>query len=114
MCNFFSLVSNGNGRIMHFDWKLRQRCISKEIKYEPDSHTSIADYFGYKAEKEDILNKYEYNPITKEFKTDQLNTFDDSKEVADFCTRLDFKTVIPQLVIPRAIIHPFKDFDTVV
>ena len=111
MCNFFSLVSNGKGKIMYFDWKLRKKCIDGELNYQPDSHTSIADYFGYKGTQEDVLNKYEYNPITKVFKVDQLNTVDDTGDVEKFCKELNFKKVIPQLVIPDKIIHPFKDFD---
>ena len=85
MCQFFSLVSDGMGNIFYFDWKLRKKCLEgKEIKghhYVADSHTSIADYFGYKGEKEDTLNKYEFNPLTKVFTIDQLNTKDDSKIV---------------------------------
>ena len=107
MCKFFSLVSDGKGKIMFFDWKLRQECMSGNLKYEPDSHTSIADYFGYKGKKEDTLNKYEYNPLTREFTIDQLNTTDDSDKVKEFCRNLDFKTIIPKLIV-KPIIHPFK------
>ena len=113
MCDFFSLVSDGKGKIMYFDWKLRKQCIDKKLNYQPDSHTSIADYFGYRGAREDVLNKYEYNPITKVFKVDQLNTVDDTGEVEKFCKELDFKKVIPQLIIPEKIIHPFNDFDTI-
>ena len=55
MCDFFSLNSDGKGKIMYFDWALREKCLSKELNYEPDSHTSIADFFGYKGKKEDSL-----------------------------------------------------------
>jgi len=105
MCKLFSLVSDGNGKIMYFDWTLREKCLKKEFSYEPDSHTSIADYFGYKGKDEDILNKYEYNPLTKEFKVDQLNTIDDSDKVKQFCLNLDFKTIVPQLII-KPIVNP--------
>jgi hypothetical protein len=107
MCKFFSVVSDGKGKIMYFDWELREKCIKGDLSYEPDSHTSIADYFGYKGLKEDVLNKYEYNPLTKKFQVDQLNTKDDSKKVEKFCKKLDFKTIVPQLII-KPIIHPFK------
>ena len=110
MCNFFSLVSDGNGKIMYFDWELRQRCLSgdlKKLSYNPDSHTSIADYFGYKGKDEDKLNKYEYNPMTKKFVVDQINTTDDRKEVKELCKKLIFKTIIPQLII-KPIINPFN------
>jgi len=107
MCKFFSLVSDGNGKIMYFDWEIRKKILAKELNYEHDSHTSIADYFGYKAEKEDTLNKYEYNPLTKEFKIDQLNTVDDSLKVKEFCLNLDFKTIVPQLII-KPIVNPLS------
>ena len=107
MCNFFSLVSDGNGKIYYFDWKIRKQIIKDELNYEHDSHTSIADYYGFKGKHEDKLNKYEYNPLTHEFKIDQLNTTDDSKIVETFCKKLDFKTIIPVLNI-KPIINPFE------
>ena len=110
MCQFFSLVSKGDGEPMYFDYKIRKKILNKELDYELDSHTSIADYFGFKAEKEDKLNKYEYNPITKVFTTDQLNTTDDSKAIEKFCNKLDFKTIVPEINI-HPIINPFKDFN---
>src|SRR3990167_5945849 len=92
MCAFLSCVSTGNGKPLYFDWKLRQKVLRGEIKVQSaDSHTSIADYFGFKAEKEDTLNKYEYNPFTKVFQIDMLNAkdeeghiLDDSKEIKDW------------------------------
>ena len=107
MCKFFSLVSDGKGEIKYFDWKLRKKCLAGELNYEPDSHTSIADYFGYKGEKEDKLNKYEYNPLTKEFTIDQLNTKDDSAKVERFCKRLDFRKIIPKLKL-LPIVNPLE------
>jgi hypothetical protein len=108
MCNFFSLVSDGSGRIYYFDWDIRKRILSKELNYESaDSHTSIADYYGFKGSKEDELNKYEYNPFTKEFKTDQLNTTDDSESVKTQCLDLDWSKIVPQLII-KPIINPLQ------
>ena len=109
MCKFFSLVSDPKlDKIMYFDWPLREKVLKGELQqYESDSHTSIADYFGYKSKKEDILNKYEYNPLTKEFVVDQLNSDDDTKKVKGFCLNLDFKTIVPQLLI-KPIVHPFE------
>jgi hypothetical protein len=109
MCQFFSLVSNGDGKPLYFDAKLRKKILKKELSYEPDSHTSIADYFGFKAEKEDKLNKYEYNPFTKVFQVDQKNNpVDDSDKIRAFCSKLDFKTIVPELRL-KPIIHPFRD-----
>ena len=96
MCKFFSLVSNGDGKPLYFDAKLREKLKKKELNYEPDSHTSIADYFGFKGAKEDTLNKYEYNPLTKIFQIDQTNNpKDDSKDIERFCNKLDFKLFTP-------------------
>ena len=110
MCKFFSLVSNGDGKPLYFDAKKRKQIVKKELKYDIDNHTSIADHFGFNGEKEDVLNKYEYNPITRVFGIDQLNNpVNDSEEIKAFCEKLDFKTIAPELII-HPIVHPFKDF----
>lgn len=108
MCKFFSLVSDGKGKIYYFDWEIRKQIIAGKLNYESDSHTSIADYYGFKGAKEDKLNKYEFNPLTQEFTIDQLNTEDDSECVKKQCLELDFKKVVEPLIIKR-IIHPFND-----
>ena len=107
MCKFFSLVSNGKGKIYYADAKLRKSSHWAKTETSPDSHTSIADYFGFKGEKEDLLNKYEYNPLTQKLVKDQLNAEDDSKSVEEQCRKLDFKKIVPELII-KPIIHPFK------
>ena len=108
MCKFFSLVSDAKGNFYYFDWKQRQEILKGKIKESADSHTSIADFYGFKGQKEDKLNKYEYNPFTKQFTVDQINTFDDSKEVEKFCKKLDFKEIVP-VNFDKKIINPFKD-----
>ena len=70
MCRFFSLVSNGDGKPLYFDAERRKQIGKKELKYDADSHTSIADHFRFNGKKEDVLNKYEYNPITRVFDID--------------------------------------------
>ena len=107
MCNFFSCNSNGCGDLIYFDWELRKKVLTGEIKnYNPDSHTSIADYFKYQGELEDTLNKYEYNPLTRKFTIDQLNTIDDSKIVKEKLDNMDWKTIVEPLII-KPIINPF-------
>ena len=110
MCKFFSCVSTGDGKPIYFDWELRKKVLSGELKnYEPDSHTSIADYFGYKAEKEDILNKYEYDPINKIFAIDQQNAkIKDHIEIHEWLEKADWKTIVEPLII-KPIINPFVD-----
>ena len=58
MCKFFSLVSNSKGEIFYFDSKIRDKIENGKLDYEPDSHTSIADYYGYIGAREDNLNKF--------------------------------------------------------
>jgi len=98
MCKFLSICSKGDGEPIYFDWSLRKKVLAGEIKVEsPDSHTSIATYFGYKGEKEDKLNKYEYNPLTKEFTVDQTNTTDDKCLIEKWVKGVDFRTIVPHL-----------------
>ena len=105
MCRFFSCISNGKGKLYYFDSKLRKEL--KNSDYDMDSHTSIADYFQL---NEDKCNKYEYNPLTKAFTRDQMNTRDDSEIVQKQLDKMDWKMIVPELMI-KDIIHPFKDFD---
>ena len=107
MCQFFSLCSK-EGKPYYFDWELRKKCINGELKFEPDSHTSILSYYGFKGLAQDRFNKYEYNPLTKVFQIDQMNNEDDSLLIKDFCEKLNFKDIVPQLII-KPIIYPFKD-----
>ena len=97
MCNFFSLVSDGKGNVFYFDGMHRKQIRDGKLNFEPDSHTSIATHFGFEGAKEDKLNKYEYNPLTKKFVVDQQNTNDDRSAVESFCNKLDFKTIVPEL-----------------
>jgi len=107
MCQFFSLISNGKGKAYWFDAKIRKQILMGEVDYTLDGHTSIADYFGFKGRGEDRINKYEYNPLLKTFQINQLNTTDDSKQIKKFCENLDFKRVVPELII-KPIVHPFQ------
>jgi hypothetical protein len=84
------------------NWNARQRVIT----YDPDSHTSIAHMHGYTAEQEDILNKYEYNPLLQKFTVDQINNVNDSKDAEAWVRALDFKTIVEPLVI-KPIVNPF-------
>jgi len=108
MCDFFSLTSDGKGNIKYFDWELRKKCISGELDYNPDSHTSINDYFGFNVVRADGRNKYEFNPLTGKFTVDQINGWDDSDEVERQVRVLDFKEICPKLVI-KPIVNPLTD-----
>ena len=99
MCKFFSVTSDGRGEIRYFDWEQRKRILDGELDYNPDSHMSINDFFGYKGELEDCRNRYEYNPITGVFTVDAIHGEDDSAEVERKARALDFSLIVPQLVI---------------
>ena len=119
MCQFFSTVSDGKGNMYYFDYEIRKRIINGELNYETDSHSSIIEYFFGKqsqvayfksGDKELQYNKYEYNPLTKEFIIDTINVEDDSRIIKEKCINLDFKTIVPELQIkeiinPKNIIH---------
>ena len=112
MCNFLTFCSDPTKpipeRFLYFDWPYRQKIIAGELKYEADSHTSIADFYGYKGVAEDTLNKYEYNPLLARFKVDQINNkVNDAPEAEAWVRALDLKKVIAPLVI-KPIINPFK------
>ena len=117
MCQFFSIVSDGAGNTMYFNAEQRKQIIAGKlfdkngnIITETDSHSSIMAYNGIFGQEEDMYNKYEYNPLTKEFIKDKINNKDDSELVRNFCTNLDYKTIVPELQIkeiinPKNIIH---------
>src|ERR1017187_3972915 len=99
MCKFLSICSKGDGEPIYFDWTIRKGILDGSIKgvESPDSHTSIAAYFGHNGLKEDKLNKYEYNPLTKEFTVDQINTTDDKCLIESWVKGVDFRTITPHL-----------------
>jgi hypothetical protein len=114
MCKFLSLVSDGAGNIMYFNSEQRKKIIAKKMKDKngnaiayTDSHSSILAGHGIYGEEEDMYNKYEYNPLTKEFEIDQLNNKNDSENVKKQCLELDFKTIVPELQI-KEIINPIS------
>ncbi len=109
MCKFFSAVSNGDGKLYYFDWAIRSKILSGELKIEADSHEAIVEYFKLKSDDDpDVFNRYEYNPLTKEFTIDAIKTTDDSKIVKEKLRKLGFKKIIPALVVKK-IVHPFND-----
>jgi hypothetical protein len=111
MCKFFSFVSDPGkpipDRFMYFDWPTRKKILAKKLNYEADSHTSIADFYGYKGEAEDLLNKYEYNPLLETFTVDQINhKIDDQTQAKKWVRELNFKKIVAPLII-KPIINPF-------
>jgi len=93
MCKFFSLITKGDGEPKFFDENIRlELSINNPKDYKYDSHASIAEFFKL---DEDKCNKYEYNPITKIFTIDQINTQpNDSKKVEKWCNSFDFNPIL--------------------
>jgi hypothetical protein len=103
MCKFFSFVSNGRGRYWYSDKD--DRAEMKDTDFEADSHASIVAWHQNKRQLaiggavEDRLNKFEFNPITKEFVVDQINGKEDSEQAEIWANRIDFSEIVPELII---------------
>jgi hypothetical protein len=104
MCKFFSFVTepeNNGGKRFYFDWDYRKANLQKEN----DSHSLICKHFNL---KEDVCNKYEFNPLTKEFVVDQINSpVDDRIQVEEWVNNLDFKKVVEPLIV-KHIVNPLE------
>ena len=105
MCNFFSFVTdpiNHPAEYYYFDWEYRKAHLNDD---GADSHSHICSHFKL---DEDRCNKYEYNPLTRKFVIDQINSERDDREAAKkWVKRLDFKTVVETLII-KPIVNPLK------
>ena len=105
MCNFFSFVTdpvNHPAEYYYFDWKYRKAHLNDD---GVDSHSHICARFKL---DEDVCNKYEFNPLTKAFTVDQINSNRDDSEAAEkWVNRLDFKTIVEPLII-KPIVNPFE------
>ena len=105
MCNFFSFVTdpiNHPSEYYFLDWEYRKANLKAG---GADSHSHICKTFNL---REDVCNKYELNPLTKEFTVDQINSKrDDSKAAEKWANRLDFKEIVEPLII-KQIVNPFE------
>lgn len=85
MCNFFSCISDGNGKVLFFKPEDIVKIMSEgnPKSYEFNSHTSIAHYNNISPTDEDTWNKWEYNPTRKELGaySRPTGTRDDSEAV---------------------------------
>ena len=104
MCKFFSFCTepeNHGGQRFYFDWDYRKDNLSDSN----DSHSTICEHFKL---KEDMCNKYEYNPLLFTFEVDQINSqVDDRIQAEDWVRKLDFKKVVEPLII-KPIVNPFE------
>ena len=105
MRNFFSFVTdpiNHPAEYYFLDWVYRKANLDDE---GVDSHSHICAHFNL---NEDRCNKYEYNPLTKMFTVDQINSKRDDSEAAEkWVKRLDFKTVVEPLIV-KPIVNPLE------
>ena len=71
MCNFFSFVTdpiNHPAEYYYLDWEYRKDNLKAD---GADSHSHICSHFNL---NEDRCNKYEFDPLTKKFVIDQINS----------------------------------------
>ena len=105
MCNFFSFVTDPvhhPAEYYFLDWEYRKADLDDG---GVDSHSHICKEFNL---CEDVCNKYEYNPLTKMFTADQINSERDDSEAAEkWANRLDFKTVVEPLIV-KPIVNPLE------
>ena len=105
MCNFFSFVTdpvNHPAEYYFLDWEYRKADLDDE---GVDSHSHICKEFNL---CEDVCNKYEFNPLTKAFTVDQINSNRDDSEAAEkWANRQDFKKIVEPLII-KPIDKPFE------
>ena len=105
MCNFFSFITdpvNHPAEYYYFDWEYRKAHLDDD---GADSQSHICSHFEL---DEDRCNKYEYNPLTRKFVIDQINSERDDREAAKkWVKRLDFKTVVETLIV-KPIVNPFE------
>ena len=105
MCQFFSFVTDPVGHPAEyycFDWEYRKANLDDD---GVDSHSHICAHFAL---DEDRCNKYEFNPLTKAFTIDQINSKRDDSEAAEkWANRLDFKTIAEPLIV-KPIVNPLE------
>ena len=108
MCNFLSLLSDGQGNIYYFDQAARRAKIADKMgmQYRYDSHASIADYYGL---DEDVCNKWEYNPYTDALELDMRNApHDDRTAVLKAINKIDLSDLCGNYKAVRALLAEIK------
>src|SRR5574343_201096 len=105
MCKFFSFVTdpvNHPAEYYYLDWEYRKENPEAD---DADSHSHICKEFNL---REDVCNKYEFNPLTKAFTIDQINSKrDDSEAAKKWANRLNFKEIAEPLII-KPIVNPLE------
>jgi hypothetical protein len=100
MCQFFSFCMDEYGKKYYFDWEQRL-----EEKHDGvDSHDHIITKYRL---SDKMINCFEFNPLTKEFQVDKINTIDNRVQAEEWVRKLDFKKIVEPLII-KPITNPFK------
>ena len=103
---FLSIVSRGDGVPLYFRAERRKVFIDAMLPYE-DHYYVIAHEHALRLGS---VNCYGYAPLTGEFTVNDLSVNDDSEIIKESCGHIDFKEVIPELVI-EPIINPLVDIE---
>ena len=109
MCNFLSFTGDGYGNFQYINWEIRKDWLSGKVKLPgdgPDSHTTILESLKIPAWKQERYSKYEYNPLTKIFKVDELAPGHDEEEALNWVQAQDMRGILGPLFI-KPIVNPF-------
>lgn len=100
---YFSFVTdplNHPCEYYFLDWEYRKDNLNAD---DAGSHAHICTHHKL---YEDFCNKYEHDPLTGKFTLDMINAKGDDREASEkWVRRLDFKTIVPSLII-KSIINP--------
>jgi hypothetical protein len=100
MCQFFSFCMDEYGKKYYFDWEQRL----EEKHNGVDSHDHIITKYKL---SDKVINCFEFNPLTKMFQVDKINTIDNRVQAEEWVNKLDFKKIVEPLII-KSIINPLK------
>jgi hypothetical protein len=100
MCQFFSFCTDEFGKKYYFNWE--QRVKMKHVGVDSHDHI-IAEY----KLKDSETNCFEFNPLTRKFETDKINTIDNRIRAEEWVSKLDFKKIVEPLII-KPIENPLK------
>ena len=107
MCSFFSFVGDGFGNYRAIEWETRKKWIAEDSDKKADSHGEILTLANVPPKMQHRWDKYEYNPLTGNFKVDQGIDGHDHDAARAWVEHLDFKRIVEPLII-KPIVHPFK------
>jgi hypothetical protein len=100
MCQFFSFCSDEFGKKYYFDWEQRVKMKHNGV----DSHDHIIAEYKL---KDSEINCFEFNPLTKKFETDKINTIDNRIQAEEWVNKVDFKKIVEPLIV-KPVVNPFK------